>query len=296
MTAVLDYSAARPDLAAVRRLGYEGVIRYGCRTYRPDNVTLTADEYRTIVAAGLAIGIVIEFSADWLQEGYRTGYQVALASRAEERAMGMPDGVTYLAADYDITLGGPPASPAAVGNCQRALDTMHGCADAWGGWQYVGGYGSRFFCEWLAANSPITELWSTDAWSNYIPAKGAALMQHAGWPAGVPLVDGCDYNSVLGAWAPRTATEDDMTPQQDALLKEIGLVVMATASRQETYEQAVQDRLTGFASIVIHGESKAGIPKPDHFGLDQAGQSLGRIETALNANPAAAVQEKVLSQ
>lgn len=294
MTAILDYSVARPDLAAVGRLGYAGVIRYGCRTYRPDNVTLTADEYQAIVAAGLALGIVIEFTADWLQEGYNTGYKVGLASRAEERAMGMPDGVTYLAADYDITLGGPPSSAAALGNCQRALDTMHGCADAWGGWQYVGAYGSRFFCEWVAANSPVTELWSTDAWSQYIPAKGAALMQHAGWPAGVPLVDGCDYNSVLGAWAPRTTTEDEMTPQQDALLKEIGLVVMQTASRQETYETAVQDRITGLASIVIHGKSKAGIPEPDHWGLDQTGDSLGRIETVLKSKPPADT-EKVLS-
>lgn len=209
MPGVVDYSAARPNPQSLKQLGFAGVVRYGCRTYRPDTATLTAGEYQALKAAGLDVAMVIEFSADWLLEGYAAGKQIATVARAEERAMGMPDGLSFAACDFDITLGGPPVSAQAVGNCQRALDTLHGMADGYGGWQYVAPYGSRWFCDWATQHSPMTRSWPTQAWSwvngqGFQPSANGVLWQYASWPSGVPYVDGCDFNLVRAAdWGQR---------------------------------------------------------------------------------------------
>lgn len=81
----------------------------------------------------------------------------------------------------------------------------------------------------------------------------------------------CDASLFLGTdqqWAALTGgsnpLEDDMTPQQDALLKEIGSTVMTIASRQQQQ-----------ANIIIHGKSSP--TDKTHWGLDQTGQALRQL-------------------
>lgn len=211
MSWVADYSVARPGGATLKAAGASGVVRY-IGPYRNDGAIITGDEYRDLVGHGLQVGLVMEYSAQYLMNGYAWCKQMADGSRQQEAAMGIPIGTTYGASDWDVTLGGPPQSPQALDNCKRSLDGLHGMADGLGGWQYVRPYGSKYFCEWVGANAPVTASWSTQAWSNYVPATNAALYQYAGWPAGVPFVSGCDYNAVRGNWAPRNGQTPGPSP------------------------------------------------------------------------------------
>lgn len=210
MNAVLDYSVARPAPAVVRGAGYAGAVRY-TGDYRYDGAIVTGDEWHSLKAAGLDVALVMEYDAAWLLRGYSTGHQLALAARAKERAMGIPDGLTYAAADFDITRGGPPVSAGALADCAAALDTMRGMADAYGGWQFVAPYGSKWFCEWVCAHSPMTRSWPTQAWSwvsgfGFEPAVNGVLWQYASWPQGIPIIGGCDFNLMRAAdWGQRRA-------------------------------------------------------------------------------------------
>lgn len=241
---VCDYSEARPGAQTLINAGCVGVMRYSMPRF--DGAAITPAEVADFDAHGLAYGLVMEFSANWTSGGYNAGNSNAKAARIAEDNMGIPRGVTYAAVDWDVTLGGPPQSAQALANCQAVLACCHGMADAYGGWEYVGIYGSKWICEWIAANSPITHLWSTDAWSNYVPANGASLHQHAVWPAGVPVVGGCDHNLILNAdWGARTTTEDDLTPQQDKLLTTIAGAVYQSglATAQIQADQKAQDKV-----------------------------------------------------
>lgn len=210
MTGVLDFSLARPAPSYVKQLGFSGVVRY-TGDYRYDGAVITGPEYAGLKAAGLDVALVMEYDAAWLLRGYAVGHQLATAARAKERAAGIPDGLTYAAADFDITRGGPPVSAGALADCARALDTMHGMAVAYGGWQYVGPYGSRWFCDWACAHSPMQISWPTQAWSwvpgqGFLPAANGGIWQFAAWPQGVPMVGGCDFNLQRAAnWGQRLA-------------------------------------------------------------------------------------------
>lgn len=242
---VADYSMARPGAAALQAAGAVGVIRYLCPG-RLDGVNITADEIADFDAHALPYGIVVEYAASWILGGYQSGLSTAQASLPMEAVLGIPRGVTFAAVDFDI-------APAQFGT---ALETLRGMADGYGGWQYVGVYGSKGFCEWVGANSQITRFWSTDAWSNYTPAANAALHQHAQWPAGTPVVQGCDHNLILGDWAPRTG-EEDMTPEQANILNTCAKAIVQLGGAITTL-QTKQDQ---FFNLVVHGD-------PTHYSLD----------------------------
>lgn len=209
MNAVLDYSLARPPIQQIKAYGFAGAVRY-TGVNRNDGAVIDGDEWRALRSAGLDVALVMEYTADFLRTtGYSGGYNLAKADQARTRAIGIPDGLTYAACDFDITRGGPPTSAGALADCAAALETMRGMADAYGGWQYVAPYGSKWWCEWACAHSPMTRSWPTQAWSwvtgyGFQPALNGVLWQYASWPQGVPVIGGCDFNLVRAAdWGQR---------------------------------------------------------------------------------------------
>lgn len=97
--------------AQLKAAGYSGVVRYACAG-RGD-VNITPGEVNDLKAHGIGIGIVNEHAADYLLGGYSVGKQRAIEAQQIARACGLPDGVVYMAADFDATNGGPtsPGSP-----------------------------------------------------------------------------------------------------------------------------------------------------------------------------------------
>jgi hypothetical protein len=272
---VADCSAAHPSVAQFRAAGAVGVIRY-MDPGRNDGTEITAAEIADYHANNFPYGLVMEYGADWLEGGYPVGHAKALQALADEAALGIPKGVTYGACDFDI-------QPSQYG---PALDCLHGMADAYGGWQYVGVYGSKSFCEWVGgAGSPIKHFWSTDAWSNYTPAANAVLHQHAQWPAGVPVVDGCDHNLILGDWGPRNGSTDwfDMASKDDLLAVVRQALNEGTGAGQKDWPSTSKavlagmqgltnkvNTLVGASNIIISGGN--GNP-----GLKQLADILNRI-------------------
>jgi hypothetical protein len=232
---------------------------------RNDGACITAEEIADFNANSLPYGLVMEAEATWILRGYQSGFDLARAARQIEASLGIPAGVTFAAVDFDI---GSQQYP-------QAFQTLHGLADGYGSWSQVGVYGSKGFCEWVGANSQITKFWSTDAWSNYTPASNAALHQNAQWPAGTPVVPGCDHNLILGDWAPRT-TENDLTPDEHNVLYTTAKAVVQLAG---VVSQLVADEATR-SQIITKGD-------PTHYGLAQVHADLQAIEVAVKAVPPA---------
>lgn len=256
---VVDYSLARPGAAVLKAAGASGVMRY-IAPGRSDGAQITAPEIEAFTQAGLPYGLVMEYGAQWLLDGYSQGVQYAQQAIAEEASLGISRGVTYMAADFGI-------QPSQYG---QALDTLHGLSDGYGGWQYVGVYGRKAFCEWVGANTPIVCFWSTDAWSAGIPAANACLHQKAVWPAGVPIIDGCDYNLVLGNWAPRNGA--DLTPEEHNILITTAKAVVQLAGAVT----ALQNSQNALSQNIIHGDAT-------HYSFDLLHADINQIKAALAA-------------
>ena len=162
---------------ALRQAGFSGIIRYACEG-RGD-VNITPAEVRDIYNNGLELGIVLEHEANWLLRTDSIAARVN-GSRAITRECNVPDGVLYLAADFDATNGGPTA-PGSTGD-----QNMHTIAQSFKiaasiiGEENVGWYGSTFGIDWLLANLPwVRWFWQTEAWSRGIVHPKAHLFQRA---------------------------------------------------------------------------------------------------------------------
>jgi hypothetical protein len=139
-----------------------------------------------------------------------------------------------------------------------------------------------------AMNATAHPLWL----AGYLPSLPRSPLQWGSAPIMWQFTDSyrfsfgaCDASLFTGTdqqWdallAGSNPLEDDMTPQQDALLKEIGLTVMTIASRQQLIDKATQARDSQFANIVIHGKSAP--TDKAHWGLDQTGEALRKLTRA----------------
>lgn len=188
---------------SLQRAGFGGgVIRYSCGG-RSD-VNITPAEVQDLKTNGVPLGLVLEHEADWLlRSGVR---QRVEASVQVARACNVPDGVLYLAADWDCTNGGP-TSPGSPGdnNMRGIAAALNTAADVIGR-QNVGFYGSYFGIDWLIKNLPwLRWFWQTEAWSMRMRHAAACLFQRAEYAtvAGVQL----DVDEIWKpSWGQRTAT------------------------------------------------------------------------------------------
>jgi zinc D-Ala-D-Ala carboxypeptidase len=247
---IADYSEARPGGATLKSAGCVGVVRYAGALNPAFNITRA--EADDLHAHGLPIAIVCEQRTGDILKGRETGRQMAQAALDDTRAAGLPDGVVYAAVDIDATLGGP-TTPGSAGDLQmvKVHETLLGFADVLG-WANVGVYGSYYVIDWLISKAvPVAAYWQTAAWSRGLQHPKAVLYQHAG-PAPVA---GCDINSVLGDWKPRTATQGggmDTRAVQQAL-HDIGWPLTIDGDLGPTTKQAIRDFQQAWNPVPVGG-------------------------------------------
>lgn len=177
-TLAADHSTAGAIIGGtLKRDGYRGVVRYAAGGR--GSVNIDAREYEDLKANGIPVAIVLEHEANWLLDPATVKDRV-LASRDVTRAAGIPDGVIYLAADFDATNWGP-TTPGSKGERQMqvVLQSINVAAEAIGQ-ENVGFYGSYFAIDWLVHHiSWIRNYWQTAAWSQGRVHPAACLYQRA---------------------------------------------------------------------------------------------------------------------
>jgi len=174
---VVDHSTGGARIgSALRAAGVSGVIRYAA-SGRAD-VNISPGEVRDLKDHGIAIGIVNEHSADYLLGGHSVGKQRAHEAQQIAHSCGLPEGVVYMAGDFDATNGGftHRGSPGDV-NMEKIGQALEGAAESVGK-DHVGFYGSYFAIEWLVHHVPwIKYLWQTSAWSERLLHPSANIYQ-----------------------------------------------------------------------------------------------------------------------
>ena len=174
---IADYAFGTPGANALHNAGYSGVMRYASAG-RTD-VNIKGFEYLDLIKNNMFVGIIDEHAADYMLGGSTSGAFNALASRDITRAVGIPDGVIYFAADWDATLGGAPISTNALNNMRAIQSFLEGARDKIGA-DNVGLYAGFYVVAWVSANMPwVKWFWQTEAWSSGNVHNKTNILQRA---------------------------------------------------------------------------------------------------------------------
>ena len=192
MTAVVDYSFARPAPSVIKAGGYIGAVRY----LAPVNTAtkpkiLTASEATALHAVGLSIGLVWENGGQRALQGFNAGQADGRAAAAMAVALGAPGSTAiYAAVDFGATTAEMPAVVQYVRGFKAGLAGAFRC----------GVYGSYWVVRACAAVADL--FWQTGAWSGTYMFSGACLFQQIGGAT----IPGTDVDQVRktdwGQWDP----------------------------------------------------------------------------------------------
>lgn len=187
-----DYSWARPDLAALKQLGYEGIIRY---LSWDDSKNLTVDEVQRAHSLGLWVALNWEGHGNWSEFSTGAIGGQAAGAHADQLAsrLGAPKAVgIFVSADYQATRDQWPT----IG------EFFDGFAKASG--RPVDFYGQGDLGDWLVANGHARHVWNTNA-TSWGGVSSRAVIRQQLWAdvAGGQI----DPNEVVGnpadwAWLP----------------------------------------------------------------------------------------------
>ncbi len=192
VSAVADYSFARPDPGALKAAGYEGVMRY----VAPDNPSthgklIFPPEYAALEAAGLCVTLNFEWTTTRANEGNSAGYDDAQTANQQAAALGYPTWrPVYFSVDESAT----------VDTVRAYFQGVHSQSA-----HPVGFYGGQGVGVELMREGLVQYLWVANAasWSGFSSwdalraavAPEAHLIQHLDHPLGF---DGqIDHNEVL---------------------------------------------------------------------------------------------------
>ncbi len=201
MAKVADYSWARPAPAALVASGFTAVLRY--LSHEPAK-NLSPGERDALHAAGLAVGLVWESTANRALSGYAAGRADARDANAQADALGFPAAKVLFYA-VDISTGPGPVT-----------DYFRGVEDAGG--RPVGVYGTYDVIEGLVGSGFVSCGWQCAAWSGTGSGSGGSydgrrLSRHACLfqRAAAVLGGSVDENVVLmdpspWAWHPNQPT------------------------------------------------------------------------------------------
>jgi hypothetical protein len=194
----------------VKAAGYDAVLRYIGFDPAVRRKCVTKAEYDDQLANGVAVAFVYEDDTGTALQGRGRGQDDARAVLTWADAIGAPVPACYFAGDFDAQ---PDQYPAID-------DYFRGAADVLGP-PRVGAYGSFYVINHMFDTGLITFGWQTVAWSHGMREPRAHLFQRLG----TVTVDGvnCDVNDILQddfGQCPGPS-EDDMTPEQDVLLRDI---------------------------------------------------------------------------
>jgi hypothetical protein len=150
----LDYSAAPIPGSAIRKAGYDFVIRYvddPALGLRPKHCR--AAEYADLVAAGLDVWLVFEQAVTDMLGGYGAGVANARRAQAGARALGH-QGLIFMASDMHLTAAQIPVALQYIRGAESVLG--HGATGVYGFWELIdaaitAGVGSAY---WQAGIAP----------------------------------------------------------------------------------------------------------------------------------------------
>lgn len=209
----LDYSAAELSGTMIRNAGYTGAIRYIDSPANLGRKHTSLGEYRSILAAGLGIRLVMEVSTGDANGGRANG--VALAKRAKAGADYLAyGGVIYFCND-------DPSLPSST----LWDDFLTGAASVLG-WARVGAYGFANAMDVASHMTPCQHFWQAGRRSDVRPF--VQVWQDNNTQVTVGGIT-CDRNLILKP----LSEADDMTPEEHATLNYAKAVVVENQSRIE---------------------------------------------------------------
>lgn len=182
----LDYAGGVPQPTAIVNAGYGFVCRY----LTPGGAglpgkLLTPSEFTALQAAGIAVVLNFETTADRMRAGHDAGIADAQVAHATANSLGIPaDRAVYFSADFDAT----PVDQVAIDAYLTGAASVIGAAR-------VGVYGSYYAVQRCLDNGTAHWAWQTSAWSGGLIEPRAHIYQHGG----TVLVGGveCDINEAL---------------------------------------------------------------------------------------------------
>lgn len=196
---------------SLRAAGFSGgIVRYAAAGR--GNVNISPAEYADLKVNNIPVGIVLEHEANWLLNTGTVAGRVQ-ASQNICRQAGIPDGVIYMAVDFDVTEGGP-TSPGSPGDQNmQAVSRGLGIASNVIGRKNVGFYGSAYAIDWLLAHGwNDIYFWDTEAWSHGRPPHPAAHLYQRAAAANVHGVQ-VDIDLILKKdWGQRVAPKPPPPP------------------------------------------------------------------------------------
>jgi Rv2525c-like, glycoside hydrolase-like domain/Putative peptidoglycan binding domain len=201
---IVDYSTARPSMAALKGAGVTAVGRYigwdSVPGFPSMGKNLTAAEAAVLHAAGIAVFVAFEYDAQAPARGEPQGAKDGTLAARQLDDLGAPAGMgVYFACDWDVPDYAPKlpdvkaSARAKLGPIAEYFAVINGQHPDF----RVGGYGGYYAVKRLFDAGLITLGWQTVAWSGgqrdtraqlyqttgRVPISGADLDVHEGTAA-----------------------------------------------------------------------------------------------------------------
>lgn len=165
---IIDYSVARPSIAALKAMNVTAAGRYIGEDGEPGfgdiGKNITRPEAKLLLAAGIDIFLAFEYGAAQAAKGARQGEIDAQLARRQLQALGAPESMTvYFAVDFDIPDYAPKSSDprAKLGPVGDYFNAIKSLALPF----TTGIYGGYYACK-RALDAGLADMaWQTIAWS-----------------------------------------------------------------------------------------------------------------------------------
>lgn len=186
------------DYKYLKKNGMNFVMRY----FVPDSMSksLTSDEVNSAHAAGIALGLVYETTANRALQGHPAGVADAKTVNGLINKFRPPHGTAiYFAVDCDVPPAQHPIISAYFMGIKSELDYRY----------KIGVYGGRRILGFLeACSDTCTHYWSAYAWKYGIVGKYNISQLTASTPFGHLVIDHDEASSLKGFWEGKMTGEE----------------------------------------------------------------------------------------
>jgi hypothetical protein len=287
----LDYSAAELSGTIIKNAGYTGAIRYIDSPANLGRKHTSLAEYRSILAAGLGMRLVMEVSTGDANGGRANG--VALAKRAKAGAdyLGY-GGVIYFCNDT-------PSLPSST----LWDDFLTGAASVLG-WARVGAYGFANAMDVASHMTPCQHFWQAGRRSDVRPF--VQIWQDNNTQVTVGGI-ACDRNLILKPLTEENEVEltdaFNETAQKPGTVGHTLLNVKQNAAAARAYVDTLEPKVAGLQSevaavkaIETENQRRIGLLKDEVLAAVAAGQGTGGVNVDALAAQVAAQLGPVIGQ
>jgi Rv2525c-like, glycoside hydrolase-like domain/Putative peptidoglycan binding domain len=247
---IIDYSTARPSIAALKGAGVTAVGRYlgwdSVSGYASIGKNLSKAEAMALLTSGISVFLVFEYNADAAALGSGQGVKDGQLALQQLRDLGAPPDMTvYFAVDFDIP-DYAPGYPATKANAMRKLGPVGAYFQAIKNLKApyeIGIYGGYWAVSRALDARLVTKSWQTVAWSGGNQDSRCNLLQLTS----TPPIQGADIdirvNSAtspdFGQW-PRPGTPAPVatltTQQMETIMQALPIIESGMTDAQLPYE------------------------------------------------------------